>query len=321
MIEDLDNQASKLRELAAKAEKERRLGLNPDIVPAQPLTPSGRVSERKVPYTIAVTSGKGGVGKTLVSVNMAIHFAAQGLKVLIIDADLGLANIDVVLGLSPEHTIEDVIAGRLSLDDVALPGPPGITILPAASGVAELADMNDEQRMSLLDHIDRWNADFDVVIVDTGAGISPNVRYFVLSVEKILVVATPDPASVTDAYALMKVMNLNHRLNNFDLVVNQVESARQAKEVYRTLHQVADRFLNLGLGYAGHIPSDGQLVQAVRQQKPVSELYPDAEASKAFGALTETLMRAWRQGRDNDGRATLFWRRILDDNTSTTEGG
>ncbi len=307
MIEEIDDQVATLKKLARQKEA---AGENAPIPP-----PSIREgpSQRKVPHTMAITSGKGGVGKTLMTVNLAIQYARRGLKVLLIDADLGLANIDVVLGLTPKFTIEDVLDGRLTLNQVALPGPEGITILPAASGVAELSTLTEQQKLSLVDHIDNWNADFDMVLVDTGAGISENVRFFILAVERIMVVATPDPASITDAYALMKVMFLNHRVSHFDLVVNQVRSENEAKDVYRALSRVADKYLNIGLNFAGYIPEDVMLSQAVRQQKPVSMLFSDAPSTQAFQRLTENLMRLWRKKRQDDGRMIFFWRRLLED--------
>ncbi len=175
MIEELDNQVATLKELARQKNKLDARRNSP--APSKAASMEKAPSERKVPHTMAITSGKGGVGKTLVTVNLAINYARQGLKVLLIDADLGLANIDVVLGVTPKFTIEDVLSGELTLDEVAIPGPPGITILPAASGVAELSNLTEEQKLSLMDHIDHWHADFDVVLVDTGAGISPNVRF------------------------------------------------------------------------------------------------------------------------------------------------
>ncbi|MEO5352974.1 MAG: P-loop NTPase [Magnetococcus sp. XQGC-1] len=307
MIEDLDNQVATLKELARQ-----KAAAGPLPVSSATSLHAG-LSQRKVPHTMAITSGKGGVGKTLVTVNLAVQYARKGLKVLLIDADLGLANLDVVLGLNPLHTIQDVLDGRLTLDQVAIPGPLGITVLPAASGVAELSDMNEAQRTTLMDHIDNWNADFDVVLVDTGAGISPNVRFFVLAVERIMVVATPDPASVTDAYALMKVMFNNHRVSHFDLVVNQVKNHAEAKEVYRTLSRVAEKYLNIGLNYAGFIPDDVLLVQAVRQRKTVSEMFPNAPSSVAFQQLSESLIRLLQQKRQDDGRMVFFWRRLLEE--------
>ncbi|MBF0160837.1 MAG: MinD/ParA family protein [Magnetococcales bacterium] len=313
MIEDLDNQVATLKELARQKAAAGPFPLH------EATAQNAGLSQRKVPHTMAITSGKGGVGKTLVTVNLAVQYARKGLKVLLIDADLGLANIDVVLGLSPQYTIQDVLDGRLTLDQVAIPGPFGITVLPAASGVAELSDMNEAQRTTLMDHIDQWNADFDVVLVDTGAGISPNVRFFVLAVERIMVVATPDPASVTDAYALMKVMFTNHRVSHFDLVVNQAKNITEAKEVYRTLSRVAEKYLNIGLNYAGFIPDDVLLVQAVRQRKTVSELFPHAPSSLAFQQLSENLIRILQQKRQDDGRMIFFWRRLLEDSIRKAE--
>ncbi|MBF0175609.1 MAG: MinD/ParA family protein [Magnetococcales bacterium] len=314
MIEDLDNQVATLKEWAKKAEQERKADkLRDDAKPVSTSVLARRLAERKVPYTLAVTSGKGGVGKTLVTVNLALSFARQGLKVLVIDADLGLANVDVVLGLTPQYTIEDVLAGRMTIDNVAVPGPEGITVLPAASGVAGLSSLTEAQRISLMDHIDHWNADFDMVLVDTGAGISSNVRYFILSVERILVVATPDPASITDAYALMKVMFMNHRIDHFDLVVNQVRAEREALDVYRTLHRVADRFLSIGLNFAGAVPYDEQLVQSVRRQIPVTMLFPESPSAKAFSTLSANVLDRWHRDRERNGQALFFWRRVLDE--------
>lgn len=303
LIEELDNQAATLKELVRKASRE---GQEP-VVALQPASGAAR----HVPYTLAVTSGKGGVGKTLVSVNLATQFANMGLRVLVLDADLGLANLDVVLGLTPEYTIQDVLDGSKTLQEVAIPGPMGITLLPAASGVAELSNLSESQRMMLLDHMDHWNADFDVVVVDTGAGISPNVRYFILAVEQILVVATPDPASITDAYALMKVMYLNHRISRFTLLVNQVRNEREALEVYRTVQRVADRFLNIGLDYAGFVPVDPYVTRAVRQQRTLLELYPTAPSVSAFAKISQDLIKGWRDNRQDHGRLTFFGRRSL----------
>ena len=308
MTEDFDDQVATLKELARQ---KAAAGSAPLMGTAALQT---GLSQRKAPHSMAITSGKGGVGKTLVTVNLAIQYARKGLKVLLIDADLGLANLDVVLGLpSPQRTIQDVLNGRLTLDQVALPGPMGITLLPAASGVTDLSNLSEEQKNALMDHIDHWNADFDVVLVDTGAGISPNVRFFVLAVERIMVVATPDPASVTDAYALMKVMFTNHRVSHFDLVVNQVKNDTEAKEVYRTLSQVAEKYLNVGLNYAGFIPHDVLLGQAIRQRKTVSEMFPSAPSTLAFQQLAQNLIRLLQQKRQDDGRMIFFWRRLLED--------
>ncbi|MBF0132999.1 MAG: MinD/ParA family protein [Magnetococcales bacterium] len=307
-MEEMDNQVATLQELARKKKTGSRQG-----GPSKRTSMDRAPSERKVPHTLAVTSGKGGVGKTLLTVNLAIQYARQGFKVLIIDADMGLANIDVVLRLSPKHTIQDVLIGEMTLDEVAVPGPFGITVLPAASGVAELSTLTEQQKLSLMDHIDNWNAEFDVVLVDTGAGISSNVRFFVLAVERIMVVATPDPASIADAYALMKVMFNTHRVTQFDLVVNQVRTASEAKDVYRRISSVAATHLNIGLTFAGYIPHDPLLAQSVRNGEQVSERFPEAPASQSFKELSDNISRLWQRQRHDDGRMIFFWRRLLNE--------
>lgn len=303
-IDDIDNQAASLREAVRKKKLEAELAHAPLNMPR---VPEGEL--RKAPHTLAVTSGKGGVGKTLVTVNMAINLARQGKKVLVMDADLGLANIDVVLGLTPKYTVQDVMDGRLTLDDVAIEGPEGIVILPAATGVSELSNLDESQKLALMDHIDHWNANFDVVLVDTGAGISPNVLYFILAVEEVLVVVTPDPTSITDAYALIKVMFSNHRISQFNILVNQAKEKTEALDVFKTLHRVADRFLNVGLNFMGFIPDDPHLVRAVRQQQAVTTLYPNAPSTHAFAEAVEKVQKRWEKSDQRDGRMTFFGRR------------
>ncbi|MBF0159791.1 MAG: MinD/ParA family protein [Magnetococcales bacterium] len=316
MIEEMDNQVATLREMARQAERnrhqvERDHQDGPRLQPGE----AGRsLSRRRVPYTLAITSGKGGVGKSVITVHLALQFASMGLKVLIIDADLGLANIDVMLDLHPKFTIQDVVDGRMTLDEVAVVGPMGITVLPAASGVAELSHLSDAQRIALLDHIDHWNADFDVVLVDTGAGISTNVRYFVLAVEKIVVVATPDPSSIADAYALVKVMFLNHRIANFDLIVNQVDAMaaeQDGKDVYRTIHQTAERFLNIGLNYLGAIPHDPQLARMVRQNRIIMD--DTLPYMQVFKRMANNILQVRQTGQADGSRPTFFWRQVLDE--------
>jgi len=195
------------------------------------------------PKVIAITSGKGGVGKTNVVGNLAIACQRMGKRVLIFDADLGLANIDIIFGINPKYNIEDVIKGKKELSQIIVKGPEDVAIIPASSGVQELAHLTEGQKINLLNEFDILNNMFDVLLVDTGAGISSNVIYFNLAAEERMVVVSPEPTSITDAYALIKVMFYQHGTKNFFLLLNMVGDEREAKSVYRNLSRVAARFM------------------------------------------------------------------------------
>ncbi len=176
---------------------------------------------------ISVTSGKGGVGKTCCVVNLAISLAREGKRVLVFDADLGLCNLDVMLGLSPKYNINHVLRGEKQIEDVIVKGPEGIMVIPAASGISELTNLNAEQRLALTSSMEMLDKDVDIMIIDTGAGISNNVMFFNTAAQEIIVVVTPEPTSLTDAYALMKVLMKKHGEKSFKLLVN---TARGEKE-------------------------------------------------------------------------------------------
>ncbi len=261
--------------------------------------------------TLAVTSGKGGVGKTSLTVNLALALAAQGRKVLVIDADLGLANVDVLLGLNPAYNIHDVIAGHKTLGEVILDGPGGIQILPAASGVTEMVNLSQEDKLLLMQELDSLETEADTVIVDTAAGISDTVLYFNLAVQDRLVVASDEPTSLTDAYALMKVLFTQHQEKSFQLVVNNVKGEAEAKAVFRKLSQVADHFLGgLSLRYLGFIPRDPSVSQAVIQQKPFMLSFPGSPAARGVEKLAKALLASPVE-RDS-GNIKFFWRRLMD---------
>jgi flagellar biosynthesis protein FlhG len=262
---------------------------------------------------IAVTSGKGGVGKSNIVVNLGLALARQGLKVLLIDADLGLANLDILLGLTTRFTIYDVLSLGKSLGEAIVPGPEGVKILPASSGIADLAELTDFQKLALLNELDNYAADLDVVLIDTGAGISRNVIFFNLASQERIVVATNQPTSITDAYAMIKVLAQQHGERSFKLLVNGVSRARQAEVVYRTLVTVAERFLEqeINLEYLGFIPYDAAVPKAVMRQQPVITLYPQSPASRSF---TQTAERLWQAPpRDSmAGNLRFFWRRLTE---------
>ncbi len=260
--------------------------------------------------TIAITSGKGGVGKTNVVVNLALELAAQGRKVLLIDADLGLANVDVLLGLAPRYSINDVIHGDKSLEEVVVEGPRGIQILPAASGVSELTSMSRDEKLMILQELDAFQTDADTVLIDTAAGISDMVLYFNTAAQERVVVATSEPTSLTDAYALIKVLHTQHQERHFKLLVNNVTDARETKEVYRKLAVAADHFLGgLSLDYLGYIPADPLVNKAVMQQKALVEVYPASPAAKAFRELARTILQM--PPADASGNIKFFWRRLV----------
>lgn len=261
--------------------------------------------------TLAVTSGKGGVGKTNLVVNLALAMSRLGRKVLVIDADLGLANVDVVLGLTPTYTIGDVLSGRKSLNEVLVEGPGGIRVLPAASGVSELSNLSADEKMMILQQLDGFETDADVVIIDTAAGISDTVLYFNTAAQDRLVVATGEPTSLTDAYALIKVLYTHHQERSFKLVVNNVKNEAEAKQVYRKLAMAADHFLGgLAIDYLGFVPSDPVVSRSVIQQKPFLLAYPNSAAAKGVLGLAKTFLAT--PADPAAGSIKFFWRRLVD---------
>jgi flagellar biosynthesis protein FlhG len=262
------------------------------------------------PRVIAITSGKGGVGKTNIVANLGFALCQLGQKVLIFDADLGLANLDVLLGLTPRYNLSHVIQGEKRIAEIVVSGPGDMQILPASSGVQEMTKLSDEQRNALLQQLEALVAPIDVLLIDTAAGISSNVLYFNVSAHDILVVVTPEPTAITDAYALMKVLSLNYAEKHFKLLVNQVANHQEAQEVFRHLKLVADRFLNISIQYMGHVLSDKNLPNSVRRQSIVSEIYPDAPSTKCFAELAQKVVQSQPQEM-SDGKRKLFWKQMF----------
>jgi flagellar biosynthesis protein FlhG len=262
---------------------------------------------------IAVTSGKGGVGKSNIVANLGIALARQGLKVLLIDADLGLANLDILLGLTARFTIYDVLSLRKTLAEVIVPGPEGVKVLPASSGIADLAELDKFQKLLLLNELDHYAENLDVVLIDTGAGISGNVIFFNLASQERIVVANNQPTSVTDAYAMIKILATRHGERHFKLLVNGLSRSQEAEAVHRTLLMVAARFLgvDIHLEYLGFIPHDESIPQAVMRQQPVLILYPQAPASKSFIQLAQRLRQLPPRG-GMAGSLRFFWSRLWD---------
>jgi len=263
------------------------------------------------PIVVAVTSGKGGVGKTNVVGNLAVAYQQMGKRALIFDADLGLANIDIIFGINPRYTIEDVIRGEKELSQIIVEGPAGVAIIPASSGTQELAHLSEGHKINLLNEFDRLNRRFDILLIDTSAGISSNVIYFNLAAQERIVVVTPDPTSVTDAYALMKVMYNRHETKNFIILMNMVKDENEAKSVYKHLARVAAKFMvSISLDYAGFIPRDQHLIEAVGRREPVTCCYPGASSSLKFKELAKYLLSR-AGGRPGDGNIKFFWKQLM----------
>lgn len=247
-------------------------------------------SFRKWPRVISVSSGKGGVGKTNVVANLALAFTQLSKKVLVLDADLGLANMDVLLGLNPRYTLEHLFSGDKSLSDILIKGPGGMLIAPASSGAPELADLDENQKILLLNEMDLLAEPVDILLIDTGSGISSNVLYFNVAAQESIILVTSEPASITDGYALIKVLSIKHQKKNFLILINQVPNAREAREVFKQISSAVDCFLpDLSIDYLGFIPFDPSLPNAVKKRRLVLEMHPQAPSSRSFREIAKNL--------------------------------
>lgn len=240
--------------------------------------------------TITVTSGKGGVGKTNLVASLAVALRKQGKEVLILDADLGLSNIDVLFDLAPKYNIQHILSGEKGLKDVIVEGPHGVRILPASSGVQELTDLDEFQRMRLIEEFDMYEEEIDVLLIDTGAGISANVAFFCVASQEIIVVTSPEPTALTDAYALIKVLFTRYQEKKFSVLVNSARNETDALDVFRRLSLAAEKFLNISLDYLGYIPFDESIRQAVRSQRAFVDVYPGSNASAKLSAIALKIM-------------------------------
>jgi flagellar biosynthesis protein FlhG len=264
-----------------------------------------------LPLVFSVTSGKGGVGKTNMSVNLACALQKQGKRCLILDADLGLANVDVLLGLAPERNLFHLFHEGATLDDILVRTQYGFSILPAASGVSGMLSLDTGQKLELLEAVDVLEKEIDYLIVDTGAGINDNVLYFNLAVQERLMILTPEPTSLTDAYALIKVLNAKHGVHKFQVLVNMAASPDEARAVFARLYTACDRFLSgISLDFVGHVPMDKNVRRAVARQRPVIEEFPQSPASLAVIQAARTISR-WNVTNRLDGNITFFWKQIL----------
>lgn len=238
---------------------------------------------------IAITSGKGGVGKTNISANLAYSMSHAGKRVLVLDADMGLANLDVILGLTPKYNINHVLLGEKSLSEVIVTGPGNMKILPSASGIAALAELSRGQKLYLFNELNDLNEEFDFMLIDTAAGITANVMYFNMAAKEIIIVISPEPTSLTDAYALIKLLYQGHDEKRIMLLANMVSNAEEAMQVYQKVGRATEHFLGLKVEYLGYILRDDKVGDAVRRQKPFTEIYPQARASQCINAIAKKI--------------------------------
>ncbi|SDZ85410.1 flagellar biosynthesis protein FlhG [Pseudobutyrivibrio sp. ACV-2] len=244
---------------------------------------------------ITITSGKGGVGKSNVAVNLAVHFSKMGKKVIILDADLGLANVEVMFGTLPQYNLSDVVFKGMSIRDIITTGPMDIGFISGGSGIVGLNNLNREQITFLVRNLSLLNDLCDILIIDTGAGVSDQVMEFVLASPEVLLVSTPEPSSFTDSYSLMKAMCKSPKYvkdgTNVHLVANKVMSESEGNAVFLKLQSVVNKFLDSDLDYLGYIPYDTNLEKAVRNQKVVSMEYPISRATKSFENVAAKLLK------------------------------
>ncbi len=260
---------------------------------------------------IAVSGGKGGVGKTNVSLNTSISLAKQGKRVLVLDADLGLANVDVMLGLRVQRNLSHVLSGECDLDDIIIKGPAGINIIPATSGTQSMVDLTPSEHAGLIRAFSDMQTKFDILIVDTAAGISDMVLSFCRASQDVLLVVCDEPTSITDCYALMKLLSRDHGLFKFKVVANMARSPKEGQNLFAKLSKVTDRFLDVTLELVAVIPYDENIRKSVRKQQAIVEAYPDSPASIGFKTLAKNII-SWPVPQQPTGHLEFFIEQLLE---------
>lgn len=259
---------------------------------------------------VAVTSGKGGVGKSNVTINLAVTLAQSGEKVMVMDADMGLANIDVLLGLSAGLNLSHVINGECSLEETIIEGPSGIKIVPASSGVAAMSDLTPAQNAGVIRSFSELTEPVDTLLIDTAAGLSDSVVSYTRAAREVIVVVCDEPASITDAYAMVKVMNRDYGVERFHVLANQAHGAQQGRELYNKLARVSQKFLDVTLDFLGSIPYDDCLKKAVQKQKSVVEAFPRSPSAMAFKQIAKKAQQ-WPAPDAMEGHLEFFIERLV----------
>ncbi|WP_459836579.1 MinD/ParA family protein [Halanaerobaculum tunisiense] len=238
----------------------------------------------------AITSGKGGVGKSNFVANLALALQAEDQRVLVFDADLGLANLDVILGVTPHYNLNHVISGTKSLEEIIVSGPQGLPLIPGGSGVEDLANLSKYQIDNLINYWQEVAGRYDIILIDTGAGLANNVLNFVLAADQVIMVTTPEPTSVTDAYGVIKVINSHDAEANIKLVVNQVENTSEGDRIGNRLVTTAQDFLELDIEFVGDLPADKAVVKAVKQKSPFVVEFPNSQVTRRIKQIARKLL-------------------------------
>ena len=288
--------------------------LNKDCIKVSSANQVVQASSTDSVRCIAVTGGKGGVGKTNISVNLATNLSKLNKRVILLDADLGLANVDVVLGLSPEKNLSHVIENQCGLEDVLLEGPEGIKIVPASSGVKRMANLNNLEQSGLISAFSSISDQLDIMIIDTAAGINESVINFSRAAGEVIVVVCDEPASIADAYALIKVLSRDYAVNKVHLICNQVESKAHGEVLLNQMLKVINKYLDVAVNYLGSIPEDSYLRKAVKRQVTVSSAYPRSRASEAFREIAKKLINT-KNSSQSTGNLEFFVEKLVGYNT------
>lgn len=265
---------------------------------------------------IAVSGGKGGVGKTNVSVNLAASLAKDGKEVLLLDADLGLANIDVLLGLNPAYDLSHVISGERTLEEVIIDGPANIKVIPASSGISRMANLTVKEQAGLIQAFSELGHAIDVMVVDTAAGISDSVINFCSASHEVVVVVCDEPASITDAYAFIKVMSREHKVQRFQILANMAHTAQEGRELFHKLSKATDRFLDVMLTFMGTIPYDEKLRKAVQHQRAVVDAFPRSPSALAMKRMAKQVDK-WPDVEQMGGQLEFFIERLVNSDSDT----
>ena len=265
-----------------------------------------RTSSKAPCRVISVTSGKGGVGKSNCALNIGAALAESGRAVLLLDADLSLANLDILIGITPNGTIADVLSGEKKIEEILIDGPLGITIIPATSGVSKLTDLSTDQRLTLLAEIERVASRFDYLIIDTPAGIASDVLFFNAAAREVICVVTPEPTSMTDSYAMLKLLGARCGERRVGVIMNQCSSEREGERAFDRLERSVQRYLPLSITRLGIVPRDESVQEAVRAQVAVFERYPTCPASIAWRNISRTMDDQFINQRVKGGMELFF---------------